>query len=224
MFPDISIFLASGVVALVVGLITSALQIMGYINVNAARIMLFLAWLVGVVGACASLNSPPLLHLVITATITGVPLAAGLIALERHAVRNTLKALPEGKVKPREITVTDEERRLAKMFGDSRGLGTPPQANRNLEIARRLNDYLEQGQTILRKAENSSVTDTSLLWWEMEVKTYLEESLGEYAAIDFTKGYPETPYPHAAVNRHLVNRLYTQLQTLGRLIEEQRRG
>lgn len=197
---------------------------MGYINMNAARIMLFLAWLVGVVGACASLNSPPLLHLVITAAITGVPLAAGLIALERHAVRNTPKTLPEGKVKLREITVTDEERRIAKMLGDSRGLGTPTRANKELEIARRLNDYLEQGQAILRKvAHDTNAVGSSILWWEVEVKTYLEESLGELAAIDFTKGYPETPYPHSAVNRHLVNRLYTQLQTLGRIIEDQRK-
>jgi hypothetical protein len=124
-----------------------------------------------------------------------------------------------------QLTVTDEERRLLKQVGDSMGLGTPTRANKELEIARRLNDYMEQGEALLRKvAHDTNAVGSSIVWWETEVRTYLEESLGEFAAIDFIKSYPETPYPHAAVNRHMVNRLYTQLQRLGKLIEDQRKG
>ena len=126
MFKEIYWFLGCGVLALFISLVTSALQIMGYIHVNAARIMLFLAWLIAVVGASAALVDAPLRHRAIAALLVGIPLGIVLSALERHAVKRVRElersAGQSGStpktIKP--VTVTDEERRLFEAFNKRR--------------------------------------------------------------------------------------------------------
>jgi hypothetical protein len=92
MFTEIYGFLICGVLAFVLSIVTNALQIMGYIHVNAARWMLFIAWLIGTVGAAASMPEiAPLRHRAITVALVGIPFAFALILLERHASKTVKK-------------------------------------------------------------------------------------------------------------------------------------
>lgn len=81
--PEINTFLASAVFGLFVCLLVTALQFTGIINMNLARICLFAAWLVAVVGVCGSLEHAPVRHLGIAAILTGIPLGVVLIVVER---------------------------------------------------------------------------------------------------------------------------------------------
>lgn len=83
MLSDINVFLGGAILALFLTLITSALQIAGVISVNIARLLLFTAWLVAVIGVCGSMENAPARHLALAATVTGIPLGLSLIVLER---------------------------------------------------------------------------------------------------------------------------------------------
>jgi hypothetical protein len=81
--PEVNAFLASAILALVIGLVTSALQIAGIVSVNVARVCLFAAWMIAIIGVCGSMEHAPARHLVIAAIVTGVPLAISFVVLER---------------------------------------------------------------------------------------------------------------------------------------------
>lgn len=89
----------------------------------------------------------------------------------------------------------------------------------HLEIARNLNDWLEQGSKIVRDcARHANGPIANAVGWEYNVREYIEENLGEAAALDFGRAYPTTQYPDSANNREIVDRLYTKLQRLGHLM------
>jgi hypothetical protein len=91
MLPEIDGFLGGAIFAVVLALVVAALQIAGVINMNLARLLLVAAWFVAVVGVTASLHNAPAKHVAIAAAVTGIPLGAFLIILERWIVRTVRK-------------------------------------------------------------------------------------------------------------------------------------
>ncbi len=114
MFSEINGFLASAVLALFLGLFTSALQLGGVISVNLARVLLFAAWAVAVVGASSSLNNAPPEHRAITAAIIGIPIGLALILTERWIVnkrRNVplVQTTAEKRLEPNIICLAEDD-------------------------------------------------------------------------------------------------------------------
>jgi hypothetical protein len=92
---------------------------------------------------------------------------------------------------------------------------------KRLEIARTLSEELEVGRKIMRDcARHTNAPTANAVAWEIDMKAYIEENLGESAGLDFGRAYPTIPYPDLANNRELVDRLHTKLQRLGTLISE----
>lgn len=95
--------------------------------------------------------------------------------------------------------------------------------NRVLEIARNLNDYLNEGHSILNSiAHNMGADMSSISSWEVKVSAYIAAKLGELRAMEFDKQGSIKQYPHPAVNRALVDHLYTRLERIGDVITELR--
>ena len=92
---------------------------------------------------------------------------------------------------------------------------------KRLEIARRLSEQLEAGRKIMREcARHANAPIANAVAWEIDTKVYIEENLGESAALVFGRAYPTIPYPDLANNRELVDRLHTKLRRLGDLISD----
>lgn len=104
MLPEINLFLGGAILALFITLVTSALQIGGVINVNAARLLLTAAWVIAVLGVCGSMQNAPAKHLAIAAAVVGLPLFAALLALERWMSRTVsakdVARKPTDEIKP----------------------------------------------------------------------------------------------------------------------------
>ena len=102
--PEINLFLGGAILALFITLVTSALQIGGVINVNAARLLLTAAWVIAVLGVCGSMQNAPAKHLAIAAAVVGLPLFAALFALERWMSRTVsakdVARKPTDEIKP----------------------------------------------------------------------------------------------------------------------------
>lgn len=103
---EVNAFFASAIAALVIGLVTSALQIAGIISVNVARLCLFAAWAIAVVGVCGSMENAPARHLAIAATVTGIPLGLGFVALERWITKHSGRPKLYGEI----ICIEDDVR------------------------------------------------------------------------------------------------------------------
>lgn len=91
MLPDINALLASAVFALFLFFVFGALAFVGYGGMLAARLSLIAAWFVGVLGACGSMNNAPTKHLYVMVGIVGIPLAVGLLIVERGLTRYAAK-------------------------------------------------------------------------------------------------------------------------------------
>jgi hypothetical protein len=89
---------------------------------------------------------------------------------------------------------------------------------RRLALAHKLNEDMIKGQELLRTCLGATPPSDSAQWWEKLVETRIEEHLGEAVMLEWSKEYPVTPFPGAAVNRGLVDRLYTRLQRLGEIV------
>jgi hypothetical protein len=90
-----------------------------------------------------------------------------------------------------------------------------------IAIVKKLNEYLKAGDELLRLCANTSNPPRHKVKdWEQSVTAYIEENIGELASLEWVKAYPETRYPGLAVDRALVNRLYTLLQRLGEIISD----
>jgi hypothetical protein len=96
---------------------------------------------------------------------------------------------------------------------------------RRLETAQKLNEYLQEGNRILRGGSNVlDGTKESGAFWAAEVSAYIRTRLGEFHFIEFNREAGIKPYPLPAVNRHRVDWLYTRLERLGDIITELRKG
>jgi hypothetical protein len=115
---EINAFLASAALALVVCLVISALQFAGVISVTVARLCLFAAWVIAVIGVCGSLQNAPSKHLVIAAVATGAPLGLALIGLERWISRKASSEPTKPKLKG-EIICADINPNLTAKFSDT---------------------------------------------------------------------------------------------------------
>jgi hypothetical protein len=92
MADNITWFFSLSVFAVVLGLIVSALQVAGVIEMVPARILLFIAWLIATISVGAHLNeSAPFQHRVIAASLMGIPFGAVLLLLERWITRTVAK-------------------------------------------------------------------------------------------------------------------------------------
>lgn len=92
---------------------------------------------------------------------------------------------------------------------------------KSLKLAKKLNELLEDGDGLLKmRAETAIPLVNVVVEWEANVKVCIQENLGEAKALEWSKAYPITPFPGPAINRDLVNRLYTLLQRLGEIISE----
>lgn len=80
----------------------------------------------------------------------------------------------------------------------------------NLEVARQLTKFMEEGQTLLLSGKGSQS-------WEAEVKTFIAGVFGELESLEWSKPYPTIAYPRLAANRDQVDRTFTLLQRLGDL-------
>jgi hypothetical protein len=85
-----------------------------------------------------------------------------------------------------------------------------------LEVARKLTEFMEEGRTLLNTEADSE-------WWAAMVEAYIDETLGEFEALEWSKPYPLEAYPRGAVHRDRVDRTFTRLQRLGELVTRLRK-
>lgn len=93
----------------------------------------------------------------------------------------------------------------------------------NIEIARKLKEYQDIGQKLLKECAGSKLPN--IVWmidWQGEVEAYIRENVGAFQAIEFSKSAPLTVYPHPSYNEDLTNKIYTQTDRIGQIISELR--
>lgn len=94
-----------------------------------------------------------------------------------------------------------------------------------LDIAKRLTDFIDEGNGILQRCANTSEPPISEAEdWAQRARAYVNEVFDEFHAIDFFKEAGLKPYPGGATNRRLVDLLYTRLERLADLISTLRNG
>ena len=91
-----------------------------------------------------------------------------------------------------------------------------------LRIAGELNELLQEGLDILRKY-SQKVEHPSIAWWKALLRTKIEETFGKVEADELFRETGMKAYPHPAIDRPYVNRLYTLTERLGELITQLRR-
>ena len=90
-----------------------------------------------------------------------------------------------------------------------------------LAMAQKLNEFLNEGYEILRGNPLIALSAWVVAKeWAAKVENYIRENLGEIHALDFSKEAPIKPYPHPAVNRRVVDWIYTRIERIGELITE----
>ncbi len=112
MASDILTFLSHPIFALFFACVICALQISGAITVKLARLFLFVAWLVAVIGTSTMLNNAPLQHRAIVGGLVGIPAALLLFFVERLITKTVKKR--EGKTPP--LLTNIELKRQANNF------------------------------------------------------------------------------------------------------------
>lgn len=96
--------------------------------------------------------------------------------------------------------------------------------DKQLALMQRLNIFIEEGNQILNKIDGADGSIKDLQEWESKVENWLKFNLGDLYALEFKKNTGFKPYPRPAINRQLVDKLYTRIERLGEIMVEVRRN
>jgi hypothetical protein len=113
MASDILAFLSHPLFALFFACVICALQISGVITVKLARLFLFAAWLVAVIGTSTMLNNAPLGHRAIVAGLVGIPTALLLFFVERLITKTVKKRESKTPILLSNIELKKQAKQLA---------------------------------------------------------------------------------------------------------------